>query len=141
MNVNPYTPNAVLVPIETCLSPYGQTPMSWYCGTGAPIWASRDGCSIPGDVVFFNKTFKLISGVNPEVCTYNLKIKADNQTFIYINGNYVGTTYNNWNFGNTFNITPYLNFTINGGINIIAIQACDDGATGWLSAVICGACL
>lgn len=132
---------SVEVSQATCLDPYGQRPASGFCGTSRPIWADRDGysCSIPGDLVYFRKTFKIPKP--QEGCDgYILYVRADNNSEIYVNGNFIGSTTNNWLTGDVFGIpNAYLNIGINK--NVIAVKASDDGVTGWFSAILCRPCL
>lgn len=127
---------ATLVSIPSCLTPFGQTPVTYLGTVGLPIWANNGAsCSTPGDVVLFRRKFNVNKS---SACLYKMMIKADNTTQIYINGTLIGSTFNNWGTGNEFDIT---NNIVNGQ-NIIAIRATDDaaGVTAWLSAVIRAFC-
>lgn len=125
---------AAPVSVPNCLTPWGQTPIA---GT-TPIWGPRQGCSVAGngnnDVTYFRRTFNM---VKTSGCTYRIFIKADNQSVLYVNGVYVGSTLDyNWGTGTTFDITNF----VATGLNVIAIQAVDFGVTGWLSAKVTATC-
>jgi hypothetical protein len=116
---------------SACLSNYGQSPAS-FCNTlSNPIWTKRIGCTVPNQIVYFRRKVTIPAD---EPCGYSLNVRADNSTFIYVNGQYIGSTIDNWAPGQTFNV-PLVP-----GQNIIAVQAFDDGTTGWFSAVLCKFC-
>lgn len=137
--------SATSVSIPSCLAPHQQSPAS-NCGVvSTPIWAQNPGnqCTIvPGgsngsDVVYFRKKF-YVPAAN-EACGYYLYVKADDNTEIYINGQLLGTTQNNWTSGTYFNI-PATMLKYNNQKNIIAVKATDYGTTAWFSAVLCRVC-
>ena len=114
-----------------CLTPYGQMPAVNCNATSNPIWAKRIGCSYANDIVYFRRKFTVPAEEN---CGYIIKIKADNNSYVYLNGQYVGSTINNWVNGNVLFLNPVV------GQNVIAVQVYDDGTTGWFSAVMCKVC-
>jgi hypothetical protein len=94
------------------------------------------GITPSGDVVFFRRKFTVPTGQ----CAYQLTVKADNSAEIYINGNLVGSTSNNWQTGTTFNV-PASFLLVGSNKNTIAVKSTDDGTTGWMSLVLCRICL
>lgn len=125
-------PNAMVVSQQQCLDPFGQTPVL----PSLPIWSKRISCSNPPDAIILRKIFTIYSLCEPGGNVgYNICIKADDTSEVYINGCYIGTTVNRWMVQECFDI-PKDCINVWPGSNIIAVRATDAGTTGWFSAVL-----
>ncbi|RIK34542.1 MAG: hypothetical protein DCC52_00405 [Chloroflexi bacterium] len=104
-----------------------QTPCdafgSWPPPHAGSQWIWHSNCiTHTSQQVYFRKTFSLLPGAS---YSGSISINADDQSYVYINGNLVGAT-SNWQVTGTFNLSPYLT----SGENVLIVDGRNLGGPG-----------